>query len=316
MTDKPIRGSQQLHAVTVGELLVDFVPRARSPWVFDARPGGAPANVAAALAQHGRRVGLVTSVGLDALGNYARDALARAGVDLSLVQQDTHRPTPVTVIQPEASDGERYVLYRRGATDGALSLDELATNAIASAHILHVGTLSLSTPKSREATLAAIEIAHGHGRVVSVDLNLRRPAWPSTESMVEAACDVAQAADVVKLTRDELRLLEAATGRLPTRKDTIVLVTDAGEPAVLMGRGVQLEIQPPPAAVVDVSGAGDAFMAGFLHGVLPDAQHPNSVRFDRRSLERALAFAVRCGSAAVESVGAMSTEPVRHFEEI
>ncbi len=104
--------------VTLGEALVDLVPAGEVDWTFMARPGGAPANVAVALARLGTSVAFVGRVGRDALGRLVARTLEDAGVDIRALQVDETRHTPLALVVPSESDLDRFLIYRSETSDG------------------------------------------------------------------------------------------------------------------------------------------------------------------------------------------------------
>lgn len=300
--------------ITLGEALVDLVPRSRSvPWLFEARPGGAPANVAVGLARLGHRVAHVGRVGADFLGSYVLGAVTDAGVSTQWLQVDPVRPTTVAIVSPRPADeSERFVMYRTGGAETALTPDDLPVAAIRKARVLHVGTLSMTTEPSRGATEAAVLVARSCGGVVSVDVNLRPRAWPSLEDMRDAATQLVSSASIIKLSAEELVMLELDPASLVGMYGCLVLVTDGGREATAYGYFGAVSETPPEVEVVDPTGAGDAFVAGFLHSYLNEPTASRAVPAARLPVDvirKALHVAVKAGSLALGRRGAVEGLP-------
>lgn len=264
--------------VTLGDINVDLIahipryPRKGDDGLAErltAHSGGSAANTAIVLARFGVPAGIVGRVGDDPLARYALADLEAAGMDLSQLQRDPEAMTGLMFIAV-TPDGERTMLGYRGAnpgTDPAL-LDE---GAIAGAQMLHVSGYALLERPQREAALKAMEVAHRAGVAVTLDVG------------VEAATRMA----------DEVRALLPRIQMIFPNAMEAERLTGQGEAEgaveALLGYGVQvvgLKLGPrgcvigseagafavPAFAVqvVDTTGAGDAFDAGLILGVLSE----------------------------------------------
>jgi fructokinase len=289
--------------VTLGEALVDLVPAGEAAWTFIARPGGAPANVAVALARLGSSVAFIGRVGRDPLGHLVAQALAGAGVDLRALQVDEARHTPVAFVLQTASDLDRFLIYRSETADGALEFNAEAAALVAKARVLHLGTTSLASERSRAATYAALEAARGHDVIVSLDANLRPSAWDAHDHLFAEARSLLPAAHIVKLTLDELRALELTAETILQAGARVVLITEGAAGATASTQAGTIRVPAPDVPLVDATGAGDAFDAAFLHFVLSRADPFGS------DIEEGLRAAVYAGALAVQMAGAMESLP-------
>ncbi len=317
--------------VAIGEALVDFIPdESAGEWRYTARPGGAPANVAVGLARLGRRVAFVGRVGADPLGRLVADALQSAGVDVRWVQRDRRRATTVAVVMPATELHTRFLIYRSGAADAALRRSEVPLGVVRVARLVHAGTLSLAAAASRHATLAAVDAARAAGVTVSVDVNLRPVVWRDARRMAEAARELLARADIAKLTHEELGALGLTPADVLDLGPGLVLVTDGENGAAAHTREGSVSRPALRVPVVDPTGAGDAFMATFLHVVLESLVDLESSGESRGRtagsrgpagsgvrgipmavVEEALGAAIWAGAFAVQRVGAMESLPTR-----
>jgi sugar/nucleoside kinase (ribokinase family) len=215
--------------------------------------GGSAANVAAWAAHLGTPVSLVCRVGRDARGRDAVDALR--GVDVH-VTVDYERPTGTCVVLV-GPDGERTMLPDPGANDAPLGEIPLGKH-------LHVVGYALLRDGPRASALAAIERAQAAGMTVSVD--------PSSWAMLRPGA--IPAVDLLLPNEREASLVE-------------------GEMVVKLGAGGarwgDLEVAAEPVEVVDTTGAGDAFAAGFLGARLEGAGRRESLEAGCRIAARAVA---------------------------
>ena len=288
--------------VVVGDLMVDVVAvaqealahasdtAARVHWAG----GGGGANVAAWLAAGGTPVVLVARAGDDVAGRAAVAELEAGGVDVR-VALDPDRSTGTCVVLV-APGGERTMLPDRGA-NLALAPGDLPGEVLAAGGHLHLSGYTLLDPGCRPAGLAALRRARAAGMSVSID---PASAAPLAACGAEAVLPWIGGADVLLPNLDEARVL---TGEGDPERAARALVHAAGarEVVVTLGAGGALWtdgaaiVRAPAAAatVVDSTGAGDAFTAGWLAA-------------RRAGLEPAAALRAGCaaGAAAVARPGA------------
>ena len=307
MTPDPAQRS--LDCLSFGELLVDFCQvgnNASGYPVYEANPGGAPANVAAALARWGLRSGFIGKVGRDALGRFLAATLAQCGVDCSWLLF-SERPTTLAMVA-NGPGGERSFDFRRqGTADTDLRPGEVPPGWVAGTRIFHFGSVSLTTDPVRSATLEALAQARAAGALISFDPNLRPALWDSLEAARRWMLLGARGVDLLKVSgeelgflggREDLPLEQAARALRATCGARLLLVTLGAEGCLwLNGRDCGL-VPAPRAEALDSTGAGDIFLAGVLFALLRCGR-------DLEALEpEELARIVRFGNAA----GALSTE--------
>jgi sugar/nucleoside kinase (ribokinase family) len=260
--------------VVVGDLMVDVVAAAAGPLAHasdtEARVrwtgGGAAANVAAWLAAGGVPVALVARAGADVAGRGAVADLAAAGVDARVVLDD-ERATGTCVVVIGA-DGERTMLPDRGA-NLALAPDDLPAELFRRGGHLHLSGYVLLHDGPRAAGLCALDHAQEAGMTISID---PASAAPLRACGVDRVLDWIAGANTLLPNRDEARVLtgeddpEAAARALAARADASEVVVTLGAEGALWtdGRQVVRVDAPRVEAVVDTTGAGDAFAAGWL----------------------------------------------------
>lgn len=289
-----------IEVLCVGETLMDLLPGADAESYLP-RAGGAPANVAAALASLGRRAGLASAVGADWLGDAIVETLRGRGVDTTHVIRDPRRATGVAVVNPGGESGPGFLLYRSNSADAQFELSPAGAAAARQSRIVHVSSLLTATPagdRVYRGVLAAIDRAT---TVVSYDVNLRESAWDSHGEMVASALRMIEDADIVKVTAEELRVLRLDVD--PARAgDKIWLITDGGDAARLVTARFEVRCEVPRVTVVDTTGAGDASLAALLDSILAV---PSLNDWALTDAERTLEHVVRVGSYLVQQPGAM-----------
>lgn len=309
--------------IALGEALVDLVPltsgaSVQSADAFAKAAGGAPANVASGVARLGGTARLLTSVGGDALGDFLLGELHSAGVDVSHVRRDEAAQTVLALVSLDPRSQYGFEFYGAPAAHWRLATEDVTAASLADAAILHCGSISLIHEPARSATLQAVTLAEERGLIVSFDPNLRAVLWPSLTAARASILPVARRATLLKLSREELRLLAQSEGpaALCGPRTKLIVVTDGREGAELWlpgdGGPTSLAVSPFEVETVDTTGAGDAFVAALLHACLLDERllddgSPVGRERLQAAATRAAAFAAltttkRGGVAAMPSV--------------
>jgi sugar/nucleoside kinase (ribokinase family) len=260
--------------VVIGDLMTDTValatlPLAKgsdTPAMVTMHGGGSGANVAAWLAVDGAEVAFVGRRGSDIAGRNRDMELMGYGVDARLVM-DPERPTGTCVVMV-THKGDRTMMSDPGA-NAALSPEDLPKDLFTPGSHLHVSGYTLLNQGSRPAALAACQLASRAGMTVSVDA--ASPA-PVERVGAEPFLQMSNGASLLLVNLDEAAVL---TGR--DDPDAAARVLTAWYPQVVMklgpdgalsytnGRAEPVHAPALPVErIVDGTGAGDAFCAGFL----------------------------------------------------
>ncbi|TVY08455.1 PfkB family carbohydrate kinase [Paenibacillus cremeus] len=315
------------YIVCLGELLIDFVPEVSGQPLSDVAAfrkaaGGAPANVAAAVAKLGGASRFIGKVGRDAFGQFLRGTLEAAGVEARLAVTDTAQTGLAFVSLRE--DGERdFLFYRAPAADMLLEAQELDAAWFADAAVYHFGSVSLIAEPSRSATLEGARRTREAGGLVSYDPNLRPALWPDADTMRREALAHIGAADVVKVGEEELRFLAEtddaaeAERRLLARGTQALVVTLGSEGCRVVtssraGEVVSITVSGVPVQAVDTTGAGDSFVGAMLHGLVQRGITPTRLAeclADEATVRGLFAFANRVGAITTTRRGAIPALP-------
>lgn len=281
--------SARYDIAALGELLIDFTDSGVSPGgmrLFERNPGGAPANVLTAAARFGQRTAFLGKVGDDMHGQFLRQTLLDAGIDVSglVLAEDVFTTLAFVVLNDR---GERsFSFARKPGADTCLRPEELNAAVLDSTRVLHVGSLSLTDEPARSATFAAVERAKAAGAVISYDPNYRAALWPDEAAAAAQMRSMVPYADVMKLSDEETLLLtgaaepEEAAHRLLAQGVSCVAVT-LGERGALVAVAGGIQTVPAFASdPVDTTGAGDGFWGGFLHRMLTLDKRPAALTVD------------------------------------
>jgi 2-dehydro-3-deoxygluconokinase len=287
------RQDQPADVVCVGETMAVLSPP-------DARPlaeqsalglgiGGAESNVACGLAGLGHRAAWLSRVGDDPFGRRVLAELGARGVDVSAVQTDPERPTGVYFKDP-GPDGTRTHYYRRGSAATRMGPELAGHPTLRRARVVHLSGVAAALSDSCVQLLEAL-LGGRRGPLVSFDVNHRPALWRDRDAAGDLL-GLARAADIVFVGRDEAESLWGTA-----RPDDIaallgpgprVVVKDAEHGATSYAEGKRTFVPSLPTKVVEPVGAGDAFAAGYLAGVLEDLDERSRLRLGHLAAAAAL----------------------------
>jgi sugar/nucleoside kinase (ribokinase family) len=254
--------------------------------------GGCAANTAVALARFGATVGVIGRVGEDGFGDFVVASLAREGIDVSAVRRDPERPTSSTVVLV-APDGERSFLHSRGANAGLCEADvDLA--AVREARVLHVGGALLLPSLDGEPLARILADAQDHDVTTTLDTVFDPTGrWIRSIGLALARVDVLLASEAEAAALSGKAAPEEQAEFFLAKGVNAVALKRGAAGAFVANAREALHVAAVPVDAVDTTGAGDAFAAGFVLGVLRGWD-----------LARTAAFAAAAGAACVREVGA------------
>ncbi|KAK2992032.1 hypothetical protein RJ640_014893 [Escallonia rubra] len=303
--------------VCFGEMLIDFVPDTAGVSLAESQgflkaPGGAPANVACAIAKLGGSSAFIGKVGKDEFGYMLADILKKNGVNGDGVCFDEHARTALAFVTLKR-DGEReFMFYRNPSADMLLKESELNMDLIKQAKIFHYGSISLITEPCRSAHMAAMKAAKDAGVLLSYDPNVRLPLWPSPDAARHEIMSIWNQADFIKVSDDEVAFL---TQKDSDKEDVVLslwhdglkllVVTDGEKGCRYFTKNFKGKVEGFPVKAIDTTGAGDSFVGSFLVSVAKD----NSIFQDEGKLKDVLKFANACGALCTTQKGAIPALP-------
>ncbi|HEY9649628.1 MAG TPA: carbohydrate kinase [Coleofasciculaceae cyanobacterium] len=277
-------------------------------------PGGAPANVACALVKLGTPSGFVGCVGSDEPGGTLVKLLQDIGVDSTGVQRHSTAPTrQVYVVRSE--QGEREFagfgeLDTSQFADAFLDASKLPESLFEYADFLVLGTLELAYPQTREAIKKSLRLADQYDLKILVDVNWRPMFWHDTKEALPLIHDLLKNVDFLKIAKEEAELLfdTADAGAITHRLDSVegVLVTDGGKGCSYCLGEHEGKLPAFSVEVQDTTGAGDGFVAGFVHQL---CQHglKGFATFD--AAKDVIRYASAVGALTTMRPGAIAAQP-------
>lgn len=307
--------------VVAGEALIDLMPVPGGEHHFDARPGGAPCNVAVGLARLGKSTCFLGRIGTDPFGRLLRQHLAHAGVDLSMAVPASE-PTTLAVAALDGHGKAEYSFYADGTADWQWAEPDVPHVLPDGARALYAGGLALRLPPGASVLEGLMRRTRRQGKVLTFfDPNVRT-GFEFTAAAERARVErQLEFAHVVKASEDDIALLypgreyrEIAAAWQRMTSGIVIVTLGADGVYALAAGGVEMTVAAVPTDVVDTVGAGDAFASALLDGLVdevPDDTDPAAglqrmdIGVTRRLLERAcVSAAFTCGRAGAESADA------------
>jgi len=267
--------------VTIGEASAVFaakkIGRMRYSSEFELKPGGAEATVAVGVVRLGHSAGWVSKLGDDELGHYILSLVKGEGVDVSQVSLSKEFQTAVFLRERLPKGAARHFYYRKDSAFSNLHPEELDEEYVKSARIIHLsGITPAVSPNCKQVVLRMIEIARLNKIPIVFDPNMRKKLWPAEE----ARAFFEQIYPQVDYVLPGIEDIEGLYGSGKQDLEVVDMLLDLGCRRVVLkcgahgaivgepGKEPQWIEHEPIEAPEDLMGAGDAFAAGFIAGVL------------------------------------------------
>jgi fructokinase len=293
----------ELDLLAIGETIVDFIATEqtedglRNATTFERYLGGSPSNIALYVSKLGGRAAIVSKTGIGAFGQFLKAQLRHHGVITNYLVMD-HRVHTTVIFVSRTSGTPDFEAFRDG--DFKLVPEEIAEETIARTRVVHASTWPLSREPSRLAVAKAFQLAHEQGRIVSLDPNYSPQIWPDHREAEEVYRQMFQYATITKPSLDDAKRFFGPDYR---PEEYIEMYHDLGPETVIFTMGIEGvlishqgkllgHVPARPIEVVDVTGAGDSFWAGFLVALL-----------DGHPLERCALFAREIVELKLTTVG-------------
>lgn len=263
--------------ITIGETMAVMAPAQPGPlrYVHDYRlkMAGAESNVAVGLCKLGHSAGWISRLGEDEMGRYLLGAIRGEGVDAGCVHMDSGHRTGLML--KETGSGEtRVYYYRENSAASHLCPEDLDESYLSGASILFLSgiTPALSDSCAKAAGKLA-EFAQKSGIPLGFDPNIRKKLWGGRDLCPQLR-ELLFSAQIALMGLDEAGELlstrepQAIAALLREKGARYIAIKDGGRGAWVADREQLIKIDPFPCRAIDPIGAGDAFNAGFLAGIL------------------------------------------------
>ncbi|HEY9767431.1 MAG TPA: carbohydrate kinase [Coleofasciculaceae cyanobacterium] len=277
-------------------------------------PGGAPANVACALAKLGTPSAFIGCVGKDEPGKELVKLLQSIGVDISGVQHNETAPTRVVYVTRTEQGDRTFAGFGDQKADqfadAYLQAELLPSELFLEAEYLVLGTLELAYPQTRAAVFRALELAVEHHLKVILDVNWRPMFWLNQEEALPLIQQLWQYVDFLKLAEEEAMWLfdTADAGAISYRLGSLegVLVSNGDAEVSYCLSDNEGTVNPMKVSVKDTTGAGDAFIAGFIHQL---CQHGIQKLANPQVARDIVRYACAVGGLTTTKSGAIAAQP-------
>jgi fructokinase len=279
--------------------------------------GGAPANVAVAVARLGGAARFAGMLARDRFGDFLLDRLQLAGVDTFDIVRTGDANTALAFVTLDAHGERTFSFYRPPSADLLFRASHFREQAFDDAAVFHACSNSLTDPGFAAATIEGMHRARRAGTLVSFDLNLRPALWPHDSDPLAQVWPALHLADVVKLSAEELAWLatdgeQTMLDRLWTGCTRLLVVTDAARPLRWFHPDAEGEVPGYTVNAVDSTAAGDAFVGGLLFQLTGQAIAPadlDTLVATLPQLHAMLRYASACGALCVTRHGSFAAMP-------
>jgi len=256
--------------VCYGEVLIDFLNIQDN--LFEANPGGAPANVAAAVAKFGGKSCLISQVGNDIFGQMIIDSLSTCGVDISNIKMTDEYFTTLAFVKLDSRGERSFSFSRKHGADVYLKVEDIDVNVIKSADIFHFGSLSMTYEQNKSTTFELLKIARQSGSTISYDPNYRSSLWESKKNALATMIEPVERGfvDILKMSEEEVLLYDNDANSFYNKiknKVKIFFVTYGARGSQVFFKGNSYFVDTIDVNVVDTTGCGDCFVGMVLYEI-------------------------------------------------
>ena len=265
--------------LVIGRAGLDLYPhppgtRTEDAAQFTAALGGSSANIAAALTRLGMKAALLTRVSDDAVGRFCLNQLDHYGIDRSHVKPVGGEFRNSLALAETRIEDHQSVIYRNGAADFQMSREDVeAVDYRAYGGLIATGTVLAAEP-SRSAAFHAFGLAEAAGVPLVFDVDYRPYSWPSAQAAADAYSRAAAMCDIIVGNDEEFGFMAgghekgiAKARSLLSARAAVVVYKMGARGAITMTREGDIVTGVYRTVALKPTGAGDAFMGGFLAGM-------------------------------------------------
>jgi fructokinase len=307
----------------IGEALIDMICTNKGTSLnngdnFIKKAGGAPTNVAAAIAALGGKVELAAKVGVDPFGQHLIDVMKGFGVGTKFMLQDAKHFTTFAFVSL-MQNGERDFYFNRGA-DGELSVHDIKSINLKQLPIVHFGSATgFLNGKLQKAYSSLFEQCQNEKVFICFDPNYRHLLFQNnTKSFISHSWKFIEKAHFFKVSDEEALLLtneksvEAAAAAFAKKSKAVFAIT-LGSKGTMLGLNNETFIIPSiKVKPKDTTGAGDAFVGAVLFQLSHYSLHQIK-KMNKEDWHKIIINANKAGARTCEYLGAM--EAFKHLNK-
>lgn len=262
--------------VIIGRAGMDFYPDPPGTKTEEAEKfvcclGGSSSNIGVAICRHGGSAALVTCVADDSIGRYCLNQLAHYGIDGRHVRPVGGEARNSLAVVESRIEDHQSVIYRNDAADFEMTVEDVsAVDYAAYGALITTGTVFAAEP-SRSASFHAFDLAKAAGLPLIFDLDYRPYSWPSAEVASEVYSRAGRASDIVIGNDDEFGFMAGGKekgldmARSLAKSSASIVIYKMGElGAITITAEEEFKTGIYPVDALKPTGAGDAFMGGFI----------------------------------------------------
>ncbi|MCA9016112.1 MAG: carbohydrate kinase family protein [Planctomycetaceae bacterium] len=240
--------------------------------------GGCASNVAADLARLGRQAAIAGIVGQDVFGRYVEESLIASGVHCDYLMKSDRLPTSGSFVINVQGEDRRFI--HSVAANSLFTGETVTEEQIRSCRILYLGGYCLSEELSPENVAHMFRIAKEAGVTTVLDVVTPKPDdyWKMLKPVLPLSDYFLPNNDEGELITGESDPIAQARAFKAAGAKTVI-ITCGGEGSILMDDQKTVQSAVYPVNLVDGTGSGDAFVAGFIHGLLEGASPEECLRF-------------------------------------
>lgn len=260
--------------------------------------GGCAGNIAVGCARLGLRVSMLSCVGADHMGDFLRNTLVSEGVEVSALQESAQHLTGLVMLGVCPPDHFPLIFFRNGCADMAIDSQAISKDYLARAKALLVTGTGLSHPKTRDVTMLAVKLAKEVNTKIILDIDYRPVLWGllppgdgenrylESPLVSEVFSSILPLTDLVVGTVEECRIAGGSEDfaaalrniRAMTASPIVVKRGEQGASAYFGSLSQPMSGERFTVTVVNVLGAGDAFMSGLLAILLKGGHFVDALR--------------------------------------
>lgn len=266
--------------ITIGEALIDFIPNKKGCELknvdgFERVAGGAPANVAAAVAKLSGEAYFISQLGEDAFGDHIIEVLNNVNVNTEYVLRTNKANTALAFVSLKEDGNRDFSFYRNPSADMLFEQSEVKESWFEGCKVLHFCSVDLVESPMKYAHKKAIEYATKNNAIISFDPNVRLPLWSNHEECRSVILEFLPMANIVKISDEELEFITGISDESKAIESLFIgnvraiIYTKGPNGACFItkqnGNIKSVESKGIKVNAIDTTGAGDSFIGSFLY---------------------------------------------------